>query len=78
MDPPSHMYHVFLNKQNRKILYKSLLFHGIKKDNFYNVIKLKRCMYMEFSPYFIFNLIEKNHCLGYEAAMLVRLGNNVI
>lgn len=36
-------------------------------------------MYMEFSPYFIFNLIEKNHhCLGYEAAMLVRLGNNAI
>lgn len=35
-------------------------------------------MYMEFSPYFIFNLIEKSHCLGYEAAMLVRLGNNAI
>lgn len=69
------MYHVFLNKTEKSST--SLLFHGIKKDSFYNVIKLKRCMYLEFSPYFVFNLIEKN-CLGYEAAMLVRLGNNAI
>lgn len=38
--------------------------------------------YMEFSPYFIFNLLDKSqdiwHCLGYEADMLVRLGNNEI
>lgn len=38
---------------------------------------------MEFSPYFIFNLIEKNqdvlrHCLGYEAVMPVRLKHNGI